>query len=746
MQEGPVCSVRMASNSSVMQDPSGTAGAVNMKGVAANVPTLAGQESPMDTICNSRDEVTSPIAKKQGAATTGSSLKDTVDSVAKLSHTNDTTTNSTDSCTNCEANQNNNTKPLCNNTNDTCSDAGVTLAQTNNSNANPVGGGSNSSPSQATNSNGATNIDNSSTQKDSSSASSNHNTTSMPNCSNQSSMLAGVHDLMSFEEPIGDSTDSLTIDTASGAAAATTNTNDCILLDLTNDDSTTDTSDFVPMAMSGLPGGGTSVSNSPMPDDILVLDSDSDTMLAHGMSAGSSHTHELLISLGDDGQHHIMDNTMASLLLGESQDTDDSTKDETDSKSGNNLKDLESLLQQAGIEDITNKDTVDLMITDDQMSDSGRHIKPMLGAIQQDSVSEDMVVVTVQADIECIPPNALASEEPVQPATIIQDSPSLSGSETKHKLPSNPTQSSSKPKSDNPSKKTKKRKELNKQKSVSYVEDLQRPRILPRTSQYEKHPLLQERTKSGMSELELFLQEKEKTLKSKREKLLKKHKSLSIDNERLEAKKHDKSRRKSVESGGNSCATRSKLLPRSTQYEIHPLLERTESGICELEIYLKEKEQEMEMKTRASAPDIRISTQRRISVGTLLPRTNQYEKHPLLQEKDDEGLSEVDKLLDNLRKDRESNDTKAVDGVNQMDSLDDPKIQPKSSIKRVHFEKAGVSEEIEELGSVQIEPDEKCGLVENTERVTEGRGQEKEPQGAKGNKKKDKQTKCCIIL
>lgn len=190
-------------------------------------------------------------------------------------------------------------------------------------------------------------------------------------------------------------------------------------------------------------------------------------------------------------------------------------------------------------------------------------------------------------------------------------------------------------------------------------ESLKHPRkslpLLPRMSQYERHPLLQVRPGTGLSEFELFLLEKD---------LFKKR--CSVDD-------HQHSSDPAAESGASSAASshcqsstrgsivreeERKLIPRSAHYEPHPLLRKSVSGVCELELYLMEKNEEVTRRQRAIDRDhdddddyddgdglTTTSTKKGQGRSKLEPRMNQWEKHALLEVKDKAGLSEVDRLF-----------------------------------------------------------------------------------------------------
>lgn len=101
----------------------------------------------------------------------------------------------------------------------------------------------------------------------------------------------------------------------------------------------------------------------------------------------------------------------------------------------------------------------------------------------------------------------------------------------------------------------------------------------PRIRQYQKHELLQERSPdSGLSEVEAFLLEKQRLME-----LAKcPENAASID----ENKDNDED----------------KLVPREPHYVPHPILQvKTETGLTELELYLKQKEAQLEEGKNAEA-------------------------------------------------------------------------------------------------------------------------------------------------
>jgi len=187
--------------------------------------------------------------------------------------------------------------------------------------------------------------------------------------------------------------------------------------------------------------------------------------------------------------------------------------------------------------------------------------------------------------------------------------------------------------------------------SASASDPLRRPRkslpFLPRTTQYERHPLLQMRSAAtGLSEFELLM---------------------------LERDADERPRRMSVETS-TSPSTRGKLagagrpalVPRSAHSETHPLFVRSaDSGISELEEYLKEISQltppparksstSVQGRSSMSAATARPTTSSPSSSDDskttptprkLEPRTSQCERHALLEIKDESGLSELERLL-----------------------------------------------------------------------------------------------------
>ena len=101
----------------------------------------------------------------------------------------------------------------------------------------------------------------------------------------------------------------------------------------------------------------------------------------------------------------------------------------------------------------------------------------------------------------------------------------------------------------------------------------------PRTRQYQKHELLQERSpESGLTEVEAFLLEKQRLME------------LARSSAKNVASVGD-SNKDSSENSDNS----DKLVPREPHYVPHPILQvKTETGLTELELYLQQKEAQLE--------------------------------------------------------------------------------------------------------------------------------------------------------
>ncbi|KAK2185915.1 hypothetical protein NP493_217g03025 [Ridgeia piscesae] len=148
----------------------------------------------------------------------------------------------------------------------------------------------------------------------------------------------------------------------------------------------------------------------------------------------------------------------------------------------------------------------------------------------------------------------------------------------------------------------------------SVVGSRNRLTILPRTTQYEKHALLQNRQDSGMSELEEFFMEKEQQQQT--------------------GTPREEGERVSKTTG------RLQLQPRGAQCEKSALLIKNKSGLSELEIYLLEKDAEASKKTSASFDDATSERRQRLQ-----PRSSQYEESSLLENRDAKGLSAIEHFL-----------------------------------------------------------------------------------------------------
>ncbi len=252
-------------------------------------------------------------------------------------------------------------------------------------------------------------------------------------------------------------------------------------------------------------------------------------------------------------------------------------------------------------------------------------------------------------------------------------------------------------------------------------------KIQPRTTQYEKHPLLQDRSDSGMSEFEMFLLEKEQlalttasavsaaaaaaaekeipgsasgtqALSSTAEMLEEPHSSssgtdrshefatsesaqpVSENTKELVSKVQDA--RPKMKPVQHQQQPLQPLVPRGAEWERNPLFQKNESGLSELEAYLREKENEICQKEQyqiyrqashdsATVPLAEFSTSHQLeqqqqqqqhlqqhlqqpppgyvprkgSLPVLRPRISQYQKHALLETKDASGLSELDHFL-----------------------------------------------------------------------------------------------------
>lgn len=191
--------------------------------------------------------------------------------------------------------------------------------------------------------------------------------------------------------------------------------------------------------------------------------------------------------------------------------------------------------------------------------------------------------------------------------------------------------------------------------------------FIPRISQYERHPLLQERSASGLSQFDeltnLLQRQKSFDLADCDENDVLPPKSTVTQRSAAETSplvnstgtslvkgNDDNSRRVEAENASVTHSKLRRLEPRGALCERHPLLEKSESGMSELEMYLIEKEQELllnsPMKDESVKNNFRtINEHEESRRKQLQPRQNQYEKHALLESRDEQGLSPLDYFL-----------------------------------------------------------------------------------------------------
>lgn len=160
---------------------------------------------------------------------------------------------------------------------------------------------------------------------------------------------------------------------------------------------------------------------------------------------------------------------------------------------------------------------------------------------------------------------------------------------------------------------------------------------------------------------------------------------------------------------------------------------------------------------------------KRASLGQLEPRVDQYEQHILLQKRDEEGKTQIDRFLEEKILEKERLEQERLLSVESNDAFSDPNkeidgpMKPKASIKRVHFEKSGAGQEIEELGKVDIEADPASNNSLNAgkkkgSKNKSNKGREGEPEeekllnGDSDDREKDQtpvgireKNKCCCI-
>ena len=208
--------------------------------------------------------------------------------------------------------------------------------------------------------------------------------------------------------------------------------------------------------------------------------------------------------------------------------------------------------------------------------------------------------------------------------------------------------------------------------------------ILPRTSQYERHALLQDRTGSGLSEIQNFLLEKEEGIQLKKP---------------------------ASGSASNAPTVRPKLEPRAPQIESHALLERTSMGMCELELYLLElhREAQVSVPTQHSI-DTESPPQHRPS--RLEPRVLQYEKNELLEQKEEGGLSAIARFLEQKEQEidkgkcsakfvcKNVNCSNCRTRTNTLEGDTSTFLEPKTYSKRVHFKQQSLEKD-SETGEVE---------------------------------------------
>ena len=205
--------------------------------------------------------------------------------------------------------------------------------------------------------------------------------------------------------------------------------------------------------------------------------------------------------------------------------------------------------------------------------------------------------------------------------------------------------------------------------------------FVPRTSQYEKHSLLQEKTESGHNQIELFLMEKEQTLSAASDKRTHFRKGYSLQGDTLLGSTN------AVVLPRPPDQTTQKLVPRGATFERHQLLKKTASGLSELEMLLIDKEREYE-KRRRSVDCVGGATASGYS-QKLFPRTEQYEKNVLLETLACDGALLLDEVL------AESAAMVSQDKESLLDPNSSLKQKRNSgeSVRRVHFDPCSVCEE-----------------------------------------------------
>ncbi len=187
--------------------------------------------------------------------------------------------------------------------------------------------------------------------------------------------------------------------------------------------------------------------------------------------------------------------------------------------------------------------------------------------------------------------------------------------------------------------------------------------------------------------------------------------------ERLKEAEDERARQRQQRLSNRKCSldsSRMKLTPRTNQYEQHALLRKTNSGMSEIEEILYEKEQEfirkMEEKRNSTdvgnKPDPTTFVLHRGSLGRLEPRLGQYEKHSLLQSKDEDGKTALEMFLEEEMNERKTSVAEQQDNYSDRAKLTSQRSNAsdtsasnkgsikktkslKSSMKKVHFERGG---------------------------------------------------------
>lgn len=125
--------------------------------------------------------------------------------------------------------------------------------------------------------------------------------------------------------------------------------------------------------------------------------------------------------------------------------------------------------------------------------------------------------------------------------------------------------------------------------------------LLPRIDQYERHPLLQKRTKTGITEFEMLMIERE--LIKRRQSMESNRASPSSTSSSAAAASATNRRRTggSLRQQPTTTTPTTALIPRSAIYERHPLLKKSADGVFELERILQEKQQQQQQQKRQAS-------------------------------------------------------------------------------------------------------------------------------------------------